>query len=76
MPEGSHERTAHPFPIGEAGLSRDLVHRQRTLLHHQPRRLDSQLFDGFGGRSSRLGEEHAAELPRAEASGIRKLLHS
>src|SRR5580700_8234873 len=74
LTEGAQEGAAHALAVGETRLGGDDVDRVPALLHHQPRGFDAKMLDRLGGRLAGLGAEGAAELPRAEMSGIRELL--
>jgi hypothetical protein len=70
----SQKSAAHAVAIGKAGLIGDHVDRMAAALHHQPRRLDSEILDRLCLRLAGFRVKDAAELPGAEVSGLRQLL--
>src|SRR5437016_4953033 len=73
LTEGAHETSTHPLPIAEPCLIGDRFDRKSSLLEHEPRRFQPEIFDRFGRRQARFGAEYPAELPRAQARGIREV---
>jgi hypothetical protein len=43
------------------------------LLEHEPRGFQPEIFDRFGRWQPRFVAEYAAELPRAQARGVREV---
>src|SRR5437867_11103617 len=72
LTEGAHETSTHPLPIPKPCLIGDRLDREAPLFEHEPRGFQSQVLDRFGRSQPRLRAEYPAELPRAQARGIRE----
>src|ERR1700731_123669 len=72
LAENANETAAHSLAVAENCRLRYLFNGQASLFQHQPGCFKPEIFDGSGGRLSRLDSEYAAELARTEPGGLGK----
>ena len=70
----SQKRATHALTIDKPGFRGDHFHGVSRPFYHDPGRFQPELFDGLGGRLSRLGSKCAAELTRAEMGDLSQLV--